>query len=67
MHSGEFRFRPKKKVGQIYINIPGVGSMSVEAIPERADNLNEVLLKTRDEFCKAYRAHTDQFDRKVTP
>jgi hypothetical protein len=48
-------FRPKKKVGQIYINIPGEGCFSVESYASAPTNLNPALKAARKAFWKAYK------------
>ena len=48
-------FRPKKKVGQIYINIPGEGSIAVEAYAAEPGNLNPALKAARKAFFRAYK------------
>lgn len=48
-------FRPKKKVGQIYINIPGYASFSVESNGREPGNINPALKVAWKAFWKAYK------------
>lgn len=60
MSTDSDRFRPKKKVGQIYINIPGNATIWAECDPEDPKSLNPVL----DATIKFFFEEQDKFMRK---
>lgn len=53
--SSEWGFRPRKKLGQIYINIPGMGSMAVEELPDKVGTMRPALEAARKAFLEAYK------------
>ena len=57
------QFRPKKKVGQIYVNIPGSGTIWVECDPEDPTGLNPAL----DAAIKLFFVEHDKLMREVRP
>lgn len=49
------KFIGKKKIGQIYINIPDIGSFSMEEHRDSVGNLTSALTAAREEFWRVYK------------